>query len=271
MSIFFAMEELYLLHGSRTPAAVALSSMLARSGKQIFVSWDGREPGGAGFFQPARPTLRPPRATSRMKQVLCTVRQDNEDIADEYILDTVLQACPKQDGKNMALVVILHFCSESGCRGPVVGEGDVLESMEEGVLQTRRSLRLVRSARDLASSGGALVFLLPGQESDSRSLYEAAHKTSRIVDQNPLKHVEGSGSPCTFGLSLQCDEPELSAKLVLSWLQELVRTPPESWALLGVGSVVSLQPSEPPEDETAEGRQKKPHGPGCFRDRKSVV
>ena len=34
------------------------------------------------------------------------------------------------DGKNMALVVILHFCSESGCRGPVVGEGDVLESME---------------------------------------------------------------------------------------------------------------------------------------------
>ncbi|CAE7897624.1 unnamed protein product, partial [Symbiodinium microadriaticum] len=260
-----ASGELYLLHGSRTPAAVALSSMLARSGKQIFVSWDGREPGGAGFFQPARPTLRPPRATSRMKQVLCTVRQDNEDIADEYILDTVLQACPKQDGKNMALVVILHFCSESGCRGPVVGEGDVLESMEEGVLQTRRSLRLVRSARDLASSGGALVFLLPGQESDSRSLYEAAHKTSRIVDQNPLKHVEGSGSPCTFGLSLQCDEPELSAKLVLSWLQELVRTPPESWALLGVGSVVSLQPSEPPEDETAEGRQKKPHGPGCFR------
>ena len=29
-------------------------------------------------------------------QVLCTMRQDNEDIADEYILDTVLQACPKQ-------------------------------------------------------------------------------------------------------------------------------------------------------------------------------
>ncbi|OLP95115.1 hypothetical protein AK812_SmicGene22807 [Symbiodinium microadriaticum] len=87
-----ASGELYLLHGSRTPAAVAL----------VYVGqiWEadlrvlGRP--SAGFFQPARPTLRPPRATSRMKQVLCTVRQDNEDIADEYILDTVLQACPKQ-------------------------------------------------------------------------------------------------------------------------------------------------------------------------------
>ena len=59
----------------------------------------------------------------------------------------------------------------------------------------------------------------PSAGMSTRSLYAAAQKTSRIVDQNPLKQEDGS--PCTFALQC-CDEgPRVSAKLIFAWLQEL--------------------------------------------------
>ncbi|CAE7599790.1 unnamed protein product [Symbiodinium natans] len=199
--------------------------------------------GGSPIPAPAAAGLDPDEAGA-VSSALYTMRQDCEDVADAYVMETVLQAFPKPDGPRLGLIVVLHFCTELGPQGPSTGE-DVLaslESMEEGVLQTRRSLRLVRSAHGLVSSGGALVFILPDKEADSRlqSLYAAAQKTSRIVDQNPLKQEDGS--PCTFALQC-CDEgPRVSAKLIFAWLQELGRTPAASWALLGAGSVVSLEP-----------------------------
>lgn len=71
----------------------------------------------------------------------------------------------------------------------VLGQDDLLEAMEEGAMETRRSLRLLKLVHGRMQSGGALIYVLPHSEAaDSSSMRAAAHKTSRIVDQQPLRH-----------------------------------------------------------------------------------
>lgn len=137
-------------------------------------------------------------------------------------------------------VFALHLCTEKVVNFEQEMEEDVLlESMEEGAIETRKSLRFLRLVHQLVTSSvGALVYILPHTESaDSACLRAAAHKTARIADQHPLRHHDGV--PCTFALHPQQGCPEANAALIYSWLSELVATPRQQWSLRA-GVVVPL-------------------------------
>ena len=176
-------------------------------------------------------------------EVLCKLKQDQEDFGDEHVVLTVadsigLTTDPMDPGSPQ--VFVMHFCAEK--RSSSDDDRALLDEMEEGAIETRKSLRLLRLVHELVTvSAGALVYILSHTESaDSTCMRAAAHKTARIADQHPLIHQDGV--PCTFTLHPQQECPESNAHLIDSWLSKLRRTPRERWSSYG-GFVVPLIPS----------------------------
>lgn len=224
-----------LLHGSRTPSAIGVAYLLAKSGASTFVAWEGRYP------KDSKCTGRK-TTISNLTDHLFVLKQDDEDVGDMHVVQTTLDRT-RVAGAGRTLVV--HVCAEniypellySSCEADMA----YLESMETGHLETRKSLRLMRTAHDfIVQRQAALVYLLPSTEAaaDSSVLGAAAHKTSRVVDQTPLRHDDGL--PCTFALHPVHCCAKASSLLVWSWLARLAASSRERWIELGASSVITL-------------------------------
>lgn len=231
-------SKVCLVHGSRTPTALQLTYDLAKGGWPIFASWAGPLRSGPSKTgaEKAKPTYtQSSRAT--MEKALFKLKHDQEDLGDEHVLRTVISSVEENGDNARVQSVIFHVCAEKDPDGE--SDSDILEAMEEGVMETRKSLRFVTLVHPLLqlTDNGALIFLLPQSEAaDSSCMRSAAHKTSRIVGQNPLRHADGV--PCTFALQpQQC--AEINAQLILRWLEELFKMPKQQWSA-AAGRVVPL-------------------------------
>ncbi|CAE8611667.1 unnamed protein product [Polarella glacialis] len=217
-----------LLRGARTRTAMGLAYRLAKSHATTFVAWESRH--------------TPSTSSKDLATVLYTVRQDDEDVGDTHVVQTVLSRCEPSFTRRM---VVLHVCAENvyPTEWDFSPEGDrsLMESLETGALETRKSLRLVKNVHPLVvSKQAALIFILPHTEAscDSGALGAAAHKTSRVVDQTPLRHE--SGIPCTFALHPTTASGEVNSALILSWMNTLIGTPDHLWQFAGASTVVTL-------------------------------
>jgi len=179
-----------------------------------------------------------------VEKALYKLKQDQEDLGDQHLLQSVASELgdANEGAEDDSLAVrslLIHVCAES--RSVEESESDILVSMEEGAMETRKSLRfLTASYQLLQQTAGILLFLLPHTETaNSACMRSAAHQTSRIVDQNPLSHKDGV--PCTFALHPQQECPATNVKLISSWLKELLSMPKQQWNTLA-GRVVPLEP-----------------------------